>query len=217
MVRLSGETGRAARICSRCVSPAGQFWLMETGLPALGLGLFSGGVAWERAWLIDVGICVLALAAASTGVTCIAKRRVVFMAPIEVYRLIVWQGPAALFVGAGLLVLGLMIGAVGLSHAAGVSATTILEGVFARPGLVLAPGGVAMLAGGIAAIIGFPEGRDPEHGAMWNLFMSIPSRLGGLILSTAGGAAMAIGLYELVAPEAFGRLIASLAHGLTRH
>jgi len=70
-----------------------------------------------------------------------------------------------------------------------------------------------MLANGVAMIIGFDEGRDPQRGSLWNLLMSIPSRLSGLIGCGLGAIALAIGGYELLWPQAFDDFIERLSHG----
>jgi len=196
------------------VTPVAQYWGLQVGLPGLGLALLVAGVEWEVPLLPDLGVLALAAGAAASGVACAAYRRVVFVWPSEQrYRLVAWHGNAALCFGASLLVLGVAVAAAGLAHLGGRSPEAIRAAVLARPSLALVPAGAALLLLGVGTVVGFPEGRDPARGPAWNLLLSLPGRLGGAILVLLGAGLLALGGYELLAPEQFDALVTTLSRG----
>lgn len=116
-------------------------------------------------------------------------------------------------VGLGFLVLGLAVGLAVFAHLGGSSINQIRDSLFDRPWRALIPMGFFILANSLAIIIGFEERRDPLRGALWNLLMSIPNRVGGLIGCAIGAAVLAVGSYELLRPQAFDDYIELLSHG----
>jgi hypothetical protein len=195
------------------VTPAAQFWWLQTVLPGVGLLLLVLGVDRELGIALDAGIMILAAAGVSAGAATAALRRVVVPAPTRRLVLLTFTGPAAVCSGVALAILGLTAGAVGILHATGTSAAGLKALVIARPGLVLAPAGATLLSHGLSYVVGFPEGRDPKGGRFWNALLSAPARLGGLILVVLGVAALALGAWELASPAAFDRLVDALRRG----
>jgi hypothetical protein len=195
------------------VTPKAQHWWLQTALPGAGLLALVAGV--DRDWprLADAGLLLLAAAGITAGGVTLALRRLVFLARTRRFVLRVWTGPGAVFAGVGLIVVGLMAGAVGVLHWAGTSAAGLKALVVSRPGLLLAPAGAAFSCQGLALLIGFPEARDPRGGGLWNALLSVPGRLGGLILLVLGAGALALGSWEILSPAAFDRAVASLAGG----
>ena len=195
------------------MTPKAQHWWLQTALPGAGLLALVWGVERDLPRVSDAGVLLLAVAGIAAGGVTIALRRVVFMAPTRRFVLLTWTGPAAVFSGASLVVLGVTAGAVAGLHLAGTNAAGLKTLVVERPGLALAPAGAALLSRGLAFVVGFPEARDPHGGGLWNALLSIPGRLGGLILVGLGGGALALGGWELLSPAAFDRAVAALAGG----
>ncbi len=194
------------------MTPKAQFWWLQTVLPGAGLLALVLGVDRDLPLVADAGVLLLAAAGVAGGGATAALRRVVVVSPAT-YRLVLltFTGPAAVFAGAAFVVLGLAAGAAGLLHLSGTSAAGLKSLLASRPGLALAPAGLALLSHGLAFLVGFPEGRDAARGAAWNALLSIPARLGGAVLVLLGAAALGIGAWELAAPDAFDGLVASLA------
>jgi hypothetical protein len=195
------------------VTPSAQFWWLQTVLPGAGLLLLVLGIDRELALALDAGIMLLAAAGVASGAAMAALRRLVVPAPTRRLVLLTFTGPAAVCSGLALVILGLAAGAVGILHAMGTSAAGLKALVIARPGIALAPAGAAFVSHGLAFIVGFPEGRDPRGGRVWNALLSVPSRLGGLVLVLLGTAALVVGGWELLAPAAFDRVVAALRGG----
>lgn len=200
---------------SAVLTPARQFWTLQTALPALGLLSWIAGQRLGRTWLVDAGIFVLAAAAVLTGLACIAWRRVVVLRR-ELsfgFKLVVYEGVPARLAGVALITLGCAVAAVGAAHAMGVDALRMREIVVARPGFALAPLGFALLVAGAAYMIGFAADLATGANPVLEVLYGVPQRLGGLILAAIGAAALALGLYELIEPAGFDGLVNSLKRG----
>ena len=195
------------------LTPHAQYWYLQVGLAGLGGLLLIAGFNLDVPVMMDAGTLSLAAAAVASGLASMLTRRIVFLWPSRRYRLVAWHGGAAVLVGVGLLVLGVAAVLAVLAHLGGMSVDQIRDALLERPWRVLMPAGFFMLANGLAMIVGFEEGRDPQRGALWNLLMSIPNRLGGLIGCAIGAAVLAVGGYELLRPQAFDDFIERLSHG----
>lgn len=189
------------------MAPAMQFWLLQVTIPATGLALLILGHRLASPLMMDAGVLVLAVAAIGSGAACVLLRRITFARRGWGFELWVWHGVAAQFIGASLIVVGAALAAAALVHLSGANSTSMLTAIRARPGLALVPVGAALLLGGIGAFVGFREAGEVGRGTLWNFVPSIPDRIAGVILMAFGGAALALGLYELWAPEAFDRSI----------
>lgn len=145
----------------------------------------------------------------TTGIASIAWRRVVVLAELSFgFKLVVYEGVAARLAGIALIALGVAVASLGAAHATGTSAAAIRSSMIARPGLLLAPLGFPMLLAGLAYVVGFAEDLETGAGPVWNPLLSIPQRLGGVVLAVIGGARRARRL-ELLAPQAFDGLVES--------
>jgi hypothetical protein len=195
------------------VTPRAQYLWLQVAFPAAGLIALLAGVGQELPLLADAGLIFLGAAGIAAGGVTATLRRVVVAWPAPRLVIRTFTGPGAAFSGSAVVILGLAAVLAGLAHLVGTSPAAMKALVVSRPGVALAPAGAALLSNGLAFLIGFPEGRDPNLGPTWNALLSIPARLGGLILLLLGGAALALGAWELLAPEAFDRLVASLRDG----
>lgn len=195
------------------LSPAAQFWVLQIAVPASGLALLIAGheLGWPR--LMSAGMFTLGVGAIASGVASALTRRITFARRGWGFELWVWEGVAALFIGAALLIVGLALATTALLYLGGMDLATMGAGLHARPGLALAPIGLALLTAGIGAFIGFQEEGEAGRGLPWNLFLGIPNRIAGVILSVLGVTALALGLFELVAPHAFDCWLAAIARG----
>lgn len=225
-VPASSAADRPSHGLAGRLRPHAQYWYLQVGLTALGGGLVLGGFHLDRPLIMDAGVLVLAAAAVASGSASILTRRLVFLWPGRRYRLGVWYGAAAILVGLGFVVLGLAVAAGALAHLGGMSLGQIRDAILERPWRVLTPTGFFMFANGLAMIVGFDRTRrgtseaadtlvvvEPDRGATWDLLMSIPGRLGGLIGAAIGAAVLGIGCYEFLRPQAFDDLIVRLSHG----
>jgi hypothetical protein len=179
-------------------------------MPAVGLALLISGHRLASPRLMEAGVAVLGCAAAASGAACMLMRRIVFARRGWGFELWVWRGAAALFIGGALIALGAPLVIAASLHAGGTSLAAMTAVVRQRPGIALVPLGLVLLPAGIGALIGFQEAGEVGRGRLWNLVLAIPDRIGGAILTTLGAAALATGAYELLAPEAFDRWLASL-------
>ena len=197
----------------RWLTPNGQFLALQVGPAGLGLLLLVAGYNFGLPLVMDAGAFVIAASAVVSGLASMLTRRIVFLRNVRGNHLVVYHGGAAVLIGLGFLVLGIAGGAGVLVHLGGLSRVEIRDALLERPWRALLPAGMFMLTNGLAMIIGFEEGRDPDRGMLWNLLMSIPSRLGGLIGSVIGAAVLVAGVYELLSPQAFDNFIERLSHG----
>ena len=195
------------------LTPHAQYWYLQVGLAGLGGVLVIAGFNLDLPMVMDAGALSLAAAAVTSGLASIMTRRIVFLWPGWRYRLVAWHGIASVLIGLAFLVLGLAAVLVVLAHLGGMSVDQIRDALVDRPWRALVPAGFFMLANGLAMIIGFEDGRDPHRSALWNLLMSIPSRLGGLIGIALGAGVLAVGWYELLQPRAFDDFIERLSQG----
>jgi len=194
---------------------AKQQFLLLGVLPAgSGLLLMVAGFNFRMPVLYTLGLLALSFAALATGIASCLYRRIVFINPNRRrFDLIVWQGVAAIPFGGTYIVGGFLLLAVAIAHLTGMSADAMRDAIIARPGLLLALLGVATLSYSIGFAIGFPAGEDAKRGATWNALMSIPARLGALILFVIGGTLLGIGGWELLHTAEFDRWIKVLLHG----
>lgn len=117
----------------------------------------------------------------------------------------VFEGPAAVFSGLAIIVLGLSIGAAGVAFLVGAE-DALLDLALSRPGVALVPAGLASAAWGAGRVLGAREWR----GSLVRLLANIPERIGGAMLFLLGAALLGLGGFELLAPDAFGRALESL-------
>lgn len=103
-----------------------------------------------------------------------------------------------MLLGAGLAFAGLMT-MIGLGEN--------LQAVFLRrPGMVLLSTGSALLAVGVATLIGPPEWRV----SLLQILVHIPHRFGGLLMAGVGLGAVVLGVFEIIAPSAFDSWVQSI-------
>lgn len=196
------------------MSAVTRYWILVVGVPMAGLALVIIGAEFEASVLIGFGLLVLAAAAIGNGVMQVRTREFMFQPPA--YRIAVlerWEGPSAVFFGYAFIVAGAWIGAAALAHLGGLDADALGALLLARPGLVLAPLGLFLLAVGAGYVAGFQDGHTPARGALWNCVMSLPNRMGGVILLALGAAAFIVGLFELLEPAHFARSLRALIGG----
>jgi len=195
------------------LTPNPQFLALQVGPAGLGPLLVVAGYNFGLPLVMDAGASGIAASAVVSGLASMLTRRIVFLRNIRGYHLVVYHGGAAVLVGFGFLVLGIAVGVGVIAHLGGQSMDEIRDALLERPWRALVPAGMFLLTNGLAMIIGFEEGSDPDRGILWNLLTSIPSRLGCLIGSVIGAATLFTGVYELLNSQAFDDFIERLSYG----
>lgn len=164
--------------------------------------LISGVVAWlvrgqyEQPWQLTLALLLSGLGLVAGGLETLLTQR---------GRLLDWLGQegddwgfafypwAVVFFLAGLaLLLAGILRSLGIASAFGAYLSQ-------RPGVALFAGGIALFSAGLATVIGPASWRVTPVA----FIIRLPSRLLGLVLTVAGLAAVILGLFEFLAPEAF--------------
>lgn len=191
-----------------------QFWLLGMIPAVAGLLLLVASVNFNIPVLIDPGLITLAMAAVGSGIASCVYRRIVFATHNWFQRkLVVRSGLAAIPFGCMLIIIGLMLFSVASVHMKGMSMLAIRGAVLARPGMLLLPLGLAVFLYGLGFAIGFPQRNTAQLGTVWNILMSIPDRIGALILLVIGSVMLASGSWELAFPVEFDLWITRIAQG----
>jgi hypothetical protein len=193
-------------------SVIGRYGWVHVALPLVSLMWVVVGLGLGVVWMAEVGMLGLAVTILAIGALAIRERRVLIWQEHVSNRVAiqVYCGVAALPMGLAGVVGGLSLLALVLAHAQGVSIETMRSAVLARPGLALVPLGAFLVLAGLGFLGGVASGKDRDKGRLFNAMLSLPSRLGGLILMAWGVAAAGIGAFELLQPEAFDRALAAV-------
>ncbi len=158
--------------------------MQAIGAAILGFGLVAVGLESIRARYFDIGV--------DPG-NLLSSSRFKF------------RGTGAIFWGLLFLTLGL-----GTVAAAGViffdlggAAERLLSD---RPGIVIAPLGFIFLC----TAVGWLSGDEQMNASVLMFIVTLPHRIGAVITLLFALAVLGVGLFELVAPEAFDQIVASL-------
>jgi hypothetical protein len=173
-------------------------WLLTIG----GLLLAAGGNRLGNAALTQAGVFLLGGGLALAGLGGVLTGRKPFSqqaAPSHSAT-----GQVALFNGAVLMVIGVgvMAGAVLLLLRGEAGLIALLR---QRPGIILVPLGAVLLGKGCAQLLGVLQ----RGGSAWGRLLSLPYLLAGLIVGLLGLLALVLGLYEMLDPLGFDRMLAS--------
>jgi hypothetical protein len=178
--------------------------LVEIILVGLGMLLVWAGFRFDNSLWVNSGVMLVGLGIAAGGVHAMITREIRFRrrhTSDETYR-----GCAAILMGAAISLAGGGLMLVGLLLFQGV-AEAAWHFVLRRPGFLLLFVGAALLAYGSAFILG-PQEHQGQTG--WGLALSLPQRLGGVILLGLAVAALAVGLFEFLLPSLFDAWLISI-------
>ena len=174
----------------------------EIGLFAAGVILWGFSIETDRAWMTTLGITSIGLALMLGGILGMATG-----------ELSLWRGQYGVTRDRGLTarLFGLALSLIGGTLLA-FAATRLLgwdDRLTAflgdRPGFVMVPVGVLMLAIGAANLIGAWNRR----GSFLGVFQSLKNWIGGLVFLVIGMGLLGLGLFEVAAPQAFDDLLNS--------
>jgi hypothetical protein len=173
-------------------------WMLTIG----GLLLAAGGNRLGNALLTQAGVFLLGSGLTLAGLGGVLSGRKPFSPQPAADGSP--AGQVALFNGAVLMVFGVsvMAGAVLLLLRGEAGLIDLLR---QRPGLILVPLGVVLLGKGGAQLLVVSQGG----GSAWRRLLSLPPLLAGLIVGLLGLLALAMGLYEMLDPDGFDRMLAS--------
>lgn len=179
-----------------------QFVAPALSFAALALG-FS--LAWPR--LAAVGVLGLGLTGVAIGQFAVRERRLMFirggsMTP-RAYRYFIYEGVAALPFGAAFAIGGLALLVPAAAFLLGMGVEAMRDAVLARPSLALVPVGVVLLCNGAGLVVGFRRPAESARDRLWIEILHFPARLGGAILVALGMAALMLGAFEMLSPDAF--------------
>jgi len=180
-------------------------------LGVLSLLLVFGGDRLSIPSLSDAGIACLGLTSIVIGWEAIIRRRIVIGRRRHGIRQ-TYTGIAAMLQGVEFNLLGLFLIAIAIMLYGNTNARELGVQMARHPGLPLIVFGMLCL---VHSVITFIGPLDSQEGSRWTLMIGWLARfLPGIILVVLGLGLMGLGLFEIVAPQAFdqigGRLLESL-------
>jgi len=182
--------------------------------PALSFAALLLGFSLEWPRLAALGVAGLGLTGVALGQFAIRERRLMFIRGAtltpKTHRYFIYEGVAAVPFGSAFVITGVstIVAAVVFLFGAGIDA--IRDAVLTRPSLALIPVGSILLCNGLGFVIGFRRPAECAGERLWLGFLHFPALLGGVILVALGMAALTIGAFEWLQPEAFDRAWADL-------
>ena len=184
---------------------------IEIILGVFSLGLFFVGEKLSMPFLSDAGIACLGLTSIVIGWEAIVKRRIVIGRRRHGSRE-TFTGVAAMLQGVEFNLLGLFLIAVAIMLYKEMDAHELGVQMARHPGLPLLVLGILFLIHSVITFIGPLGSRD---GSGFILMISWLARfLPGIILVVLGLAMTGLGLFEIVAPDAFDKMGGALLEAL---
>lgn len=200
--RIPASTDERAFVERRVM--ALQFVAPALSFVALSLGFSLG---WPR--LGAMGVAGLGLTGVALGQFAIRERRLMFIRggsmTLRAYRYFLYEGVAAVPFGLAFAIAGGCALAAAASFLLGAGVDAIRDALLARPSLALIPVGAFLLCNGMGFVIGFRRSAESAGDRLWLELLHLPARLGGAILVALGMAALLIGVFEFLQPDAFDR------------
>lgn len=199
--RLDGSTSVSRSRVQRGDMP------VTIALFVLAVALIYAGDTFGSSSLQALGTGILALGMIAIGVESLRTRA--FDMPVgsslRSTSRFAFSGPAAMAWGAMCLTLGL--GALTICGVVlfGLEASAE-QLVIDRPGLVIAPVGFIFLC----TALGWLLGEETMNASVLTFFVTLPQRIGALVTLTFALAVLGIGVFELLAPQEFDRILESL-------
>lgn len=183
-----------------------HFLLLDVLLPGVALAALLAGFHMNLPALMSGGVLILGLRFLAAGGLAVRYRHIPVWNPnyrrfseaIRTYR-----GAAAVPMGLAGLLVGGILAALALAHMAGVPLEAMRQAALAQPALALLPAGGALLLYGLGFLIGFRDDGDVLTGPpAWNTLITLPGRLGGLVLCLLGLVCLGAGAWGLMHPDA---------------
>ena len=168
--------------------------------------IYAGNtLAWSG--LQAIGVAILGLGLVGVGVDALRTRS--FDMPVgstlRSTSRFAFKGPGAVFWGLLCLVLGL--GTVTLSAIVLLGLQAAAERLVSdRPGIAIAPLGFIFLC----TALGWLWGEVEMNSSLLMFIVTLPHRIGAVVTLVFALAVFGVGVFELVAPEAFDRIVESL-------
>lgn len=174
----------------------------EIGLFVAGVILWGMAIETEKTWLATIGITSAGLALMLGGIMAMATGELaLFRGQYGVTR---DSGLTARLFGLALSLIGGSLLAVAAARLMGLDDN--LGSFFRdRPGFVMVPVGVLLLAIGVANLVGAWNRRE----SLLGIFRSLQNWAAGLFFLLIGVGLVGLGLFEVAAPQSFDQLINS--------
>jgi len=175
----------------------------------LGLVLVFVGGKFSMPFLLDAGIACLGLASIAIGWDAIFTRRLTVGSRRHGNRY-VYTGLAAVLQGIELNILGLFLIIIALILYVNVNPRVIGEQIARRPGFLMVVLGIIVLIQAAVVFIGY------KSGGQWNVFVDLIllRLILGTILVVIGVGLLGLGMFEIVAPNAFDAMGGALLESL---
>ena len=170
----------------------------------LGIGLFWGGEKLAMPLLENAGIACFGLVSILVGWEAIIKRRIVLGRRRHGIRQ-AYTGLAAVLQGIEFNLLGLFLLVVAIMLQTHVNSRTVGEQMARHPGLPLLVLGMIGLIQAAIVLIGSPV-SDQNSRFILFLDLMLARLLPGIILLVLAVAAVGLGFFEIVAPNAFDQM-----------
>ncbi len=187
-----------------------RFLHLDVLLPGVALAAVLAGFHLKLPALMSGGALILGLRFVVAGGLAMRDRRIPVWNPnyrrfdeaIREYR-----GAAAVPMGLAGLLGGGVLAALAMAHLAGVSLEAMRQAVLARPALAMVPVGGVLLLYGLGFLMGFRDDGDTTTGPVaWNTLLTLPGRLGGLVLFILGATLLGAGGWMALPPDALSSL-----------
>lgn len=182
-----------------------RFLLLDVLLPGLALAAVLAGFHLSVPAWMSGGVLILGLRFLAAGGLSLRDRRIPVWNPnyrrfdeaIREYR-----GAAAVPKGLAGLLGGGVLAVLALAHLSGVPLAAMRQAVLARPALALVPVGGVLLLYGLGFLMGFRDDGDTLIGPpAWNTLITLPGRLGGLVLCLLGLVCLGACAWGLIYPD----------------
>jgi len=189
---------------------------LRIAAPGVSLAVLLAGLHFERPLWVAAAVIGFGAIALIIGALAMCERRVMhYVGSVGVdarerRRYVLYEGIAAVPHGLAYAIAGALLIVLAALYLDGYGAPQIRHLLAARPSRLLLPVGAALLARGLAFLIGFGERSGTLQQRVAYALHDLPARAMGLILMFWGVLAFAIGTWEWVWPDAFVRAFESV-------
>lgn len=203
---LPFTAGRYAASEQELVRVRRRVWRLHLLAPLVSFIALAAGFHLGWPLLTAAGVVGFGVVACAIGAFAIAERRLLFYVrnyQSDRYRHVLYEGLAAVPLGAALFAAGAWLIALTFFYLMGSTIEALRAAMLARPSLALVPLGVIMTATGLGFAIGFSHPARTMGQRLWLALLNLPARLGGVILLMQGAVVLAIGLLDWLSPATF--------------
>ncbi|HSH07197.1 MAG TPA: hypothetical protein VLA41_06000 [Burkholderiales bacterium] len=183
--------------------------LIEYAAVVVGIVAVIAGQFFALPKGFHLGVFLIGADLALGGLESLATRRLCFRPAEDAYE--VYAGAPAIIVGLMALLVGAGVVASAYLLADGQWQST-LNHLARRPAPLLGAGGLLLIGIGVLMMLN-PQGR---RGWAWTLLVRVPRGLLGFVFVVGGLAAIALGAWEWLDPQAYDRFVAGLPRRVER-